>query len=186
MSEEVLKVLANRTNQAILNLLAVEPTYPRKVGDLLSLSETEVARRLKHMESLGLVASSWQYIGKNVKLYRLVASSVSLRFTAGGLRMELSTGNAKATTEVLTPFLMSVPVPTEFVGRSRELSTLADGGRVVIVEGLPGIGKTSLVAQFAHESAKTRSVFWHSFRGVESLTWLANRCAVFLAQHGDR
>ncbi len=187
MSEEVLRVLSNETNQAILNLLAVEPTYPRKIGELLALSEAEVARRLKHMEGLGLVAGGWTHIGKNVKLYRLTTESVSVHFTKEGLRLLLQRGDgARPETRLLTPYAVTVPSVGEFVGREKELRALDGREAVMIVEGMVGIGKTSLQASFAQRQQGRRSVFWHSFRGVESLNWLANRLSLFLAQHGQR
>jgi tetratricopeptide (TPR) repeat protein len=185
VSEELLKVLAHATNRAILNLLAVEPTYPRKIGDLLALPETEVARRLKHMEALGLVGGTWTYIGKNVKLYRLLVRHVLLDLGPEGLRLELVPPDGEARRSVLlNPFEATVPAPAQFVGRESELGALAGPEAVVLVEGMAGIGKTSLLALFAQAEAGSRPLFWHSFRGVESLNWLANRLAVFFAQHG--
>lgn len=184
--EELLKVLANKTNQGILHLIAVEPTYPRRIGDLLSLGETEAARRLKHMETLGLVVGERTYIGKNVKIYRLVAENVSVRFTPEGLRLEISHTSGAPKTVLLNPFVVNIPHTDPFVGREPELQALQGPDRVLVVEGMPGIGKTSLLARFANEQGRTHAVFWHSFRGVESLNWLANRMAVFLAHHGHR
>src|SRR5688500_19438987 len=87
--EELVKAISSRTNRAILSLLAVEPTYPRKIGNLIAISEGEAARRLKHMEGLGLVASAWSYVGKNIKLYRLASDRLTLRFRPEGLTLEL-------------------------------------------------------------------------------------------------
>lgn len=187
MAEEVLKFLANRTNQGILSLLRVEPTYPRKVADLLSLSETEVSRRLKQMEGMGLVEGEWAYIGKNVKLYKLLTDKVHLQITPEGLQLELSsTDGPAARTALVNPITNPLPEPEAFVGRRGELEELRGEETVCVIEGMPGIGKTSLVAQYARDVRSQRPVFWHSFRGVESLNWLANRLAVFRAQNGDR
>ncbi len=184
MVEELLKVLANRTNQAILNLLTVEPTYPRKIGDLLSLAETEVARRLRQMEKLDLVSSQWSYIGKNVKLYELVSDRIQITIAAEGIRVDLhERGSDRVVHADVQRFVMHLPKPEEFVGRAAELEALKGDRPVAIVEGMPGIGKTSLLATFAR-SRGGDAVFWHSFRGVESLNWLANRLGLFLAQNG--
>ncbi len=184
MVEELLKVLANRTNQDILNLLTVEPTYPRKIADLLSLAETEVARRLRQMEKLDLVSSQWSYIGKNVKLYQLVADRVEVTIAAEGIRVDLhERGSGRVVHAGVQRLVMHLPEPEEFVGRAVELEGLKGDRPVAIVEGMPGIGKTSLLATFAR-SRGADPVFWHSFRGVESLNWLANRLGLFLAQNG--
>jgi tetratricopeptide (TPR) repeat protein len=187
VSEDLLSALANRTNQAILNLLAVEPTYPRRIGELLALGETEVARRLKHMEGLGIVAGAWAHVhGKNVRLYKLIARDVGLRFTPEGLRVEVAGQDGRGRASLLTPLTIRLPSPGPFVGRADELGVLEGPASVVIVEGMPGIGKTSLLARFAEAQPGKRAVFWHSFRGPETLGWLANRLGVFFAQHGER
>lgn len=185
--EELLKAISSRTNRAILSLLAVEPTYPRKIGNLLAVSEGEAARRLKHMEGLGLVASAWSYVGKNIKLYRLASDRIVLSFRAEGLQLELALQNADASqTFTILPFPLRVPATDDFLGRRAELDKLDGPERVVVVEGMPGVGKTALVSQYALTRGANRPLFWHSFRGLESLPWLANRFSVFLAQHGDR
>ncbi|HEV8358871.1 MAG TPA: hypothetical protein VGR28_00295, partial [Candidatus Thermoplasmatota archaeon] len=184
MPDDLLGVLANRTNQAILGLLTVEPTYPRRIATLLSLSEPEVARRLRQMEGLGLVASRWTNIGKNVKMYQLLADAVSVRFTAEGLRVEMARRDGHRAGAVVNALVAEIPIPTGFVGRADELRALAGPESVVVLEGMAGIGKTSLAAAHARALQAERSVYWHSFRGVESLGWLANRLSLFFAQHG--
>ncbi|MCA1814172.1 MAG: hypothetical protein LC624_09515 [Halobacteriales archaeon] len=190
MAEGLLHVLSNPTNQAILSLLAVEPAYPRRIGGMLALSETEVARRLKLMEALGLVEGSWAHIGRNVKLYRVTARAVQVELTAQGLRVEVTRDSGAAGPPVLlNPFSSAAPDPGDFVGRARELAVLGGPEPVVVVEGMAGIGKTCLLASYAHQHAPDaagHTMLWHSFRGVESLNWLANRFALFLAQRGDR
>ncbi len=184
MVEELLKVLANRTNQDILNVLRIEPTYPRKIGDLLSLAETEVARRLRQMEKLDLVSSQWSYIGKNVKLYQLVTERIEITIGAEGIRADLhERDTGRVVSAGIHRLVMHLPAPEEFVGRHAEMAALQGVHPVVLVEGMPGIGKTSLLASFARARGSD-AVFWHSFRGVESLNWLANRLGLFLAQHG--
>lgn len=173
-------------NRAILSLLAVEPTYPRKIGNLLDLSEAEAARRLRAMEGLGLVEGRWSYVGKNIKLYHLAADHVTLRITPQGVRVELAQGRGGATRDyTLVPVPLSIPLADDFIGRTRELAVLDGPERAVVVEGMPGVGTTSLAAHYAQTRRGDRAVFWHSFRGLESLTWLTNRFALFLAQEGD-
>jgi tetratricopeptide (TPR) repeat protein/DNA-binding transcriptional ArsR family regulator len=185
--EDLLKAVSSRTNRAILSLLAVEPTYPRKIGNLLAISEGEAARRLKHMEGLGLVTSAWSYVGKNIKLYRLASDRIVMTFRPDGLQLELGLQNADASqTFTLLPFPLRVPTNENFMGRRAELAQLDGPERVVVVEGMPGVGKTALVAQYAIHKPAGRPLFWHSFRGLESLPWLASRFSIFLAQQGDR
>ncbi|MBI2077256.1 MAG: NACHT domain-containing protein [Euryarchaeota archaeon] len=184
--EEFFKIFSSRTNRAILGLLAVEPTYPRKIGNLLAVSEGEAARRLKQMEGLGLVSGTWSYVGKNIKLYKLAADHLTLEFRADGIHVRLGQGSSgRAPGFTLLPFHPNVPMADRFLGREKELAALKGKENVVVVEGMPGIGKTALVAQHIQNHGNGRAVFWHSFRGLESLHWLANRLAVFLAQQGE-
>lgn len=182
--EGVLGAVANKTNQAILSLLAVEPAYPRRIAGLLSLSEAEVARRLRAMEHLGLVVGHWSHIGKNVKLYKLATPGLGVRFTAQGIAVQLGAAGS-APGALVNPLAVVIPEAVDFVGRDAELAVLEGPDPVVFVEGIAGIGKTSLLARFARSQAASKAVFWHTFRGVESLNWLASRVAGFLAQHGD-
>jgi DNA-binding Lrp family transcriptional regulator/tetratricopeptide (TPR) repeat protein len=185
MSEAVLRELANGTSRSILTLLAVEPSYPRRIAALLGLSETDVARRLRRLERLGFVEGKWGRVGKNVKLYRLAADSVTLRIAKTGL--ELQVGQSPARPPPAAPTLApSIPEEEGFVGRAAEMEVLAGTEPVVVVLGMPGIGKTSLLAHYAHNAqAAGRPVFWRSLRGVESVPWLANQVGLFLAQQGD-
>lgn len=182
--EELLKVLASSNNRQLLSLLAVEATYPRKLGNLLGLSEAEIARRLRHMEGLGLVTSQWSYVGKNIKLYKLAADRVTLKFTPQGLTIDFGKEASVARSITVVPLEFQVPRSDLFVGRGPELATLGGNDQVIVVEGMPGIGKTSLLARHA-ESLQGSPYFWHGFRGLESLAWLLNRLGRFLAQFGD-
>lgn len=178
----VLQVLANPNNQRILDALLVEPGYARKIANLLDMKESEVTRRLRLLESAGLVSSAWENIGKNVKLYRLQADGLSVRFTPGGLEVALD-GVRRRDDVVVASSAQRIPPVDLLAGRDDELQALDRSG-VHVIAGMPGIGKTTLMA--AHARRQERPVFWHSFRGIESLTWLANRLGVFAAEHGDR
>lgn len=185
MAADLLSLLANKSNRSILGLLAVEPAWPRKVGQLVSLSETEVSRRLKRMEDLGLVVGEWVHVGKNVKQYRLAARGAEIHFTNEGveLRLEPLDGTARPT-DVIPTLAQTIPHVEGFVGRQETLDAIGERPGVLLVEGLPGIGKTSLLAMWAQ--TQDRPLFWHTFRGVESLRWLANRMALHHARHGER
>lgn len=188
MAEDILKLLANPANQAILTLLRVEPTYPRKIGDLLSLPETEVARRLRAMEGAGVVKSAWKHIGKNVKMYELAVDRFTVQVAPEGMRVEAADGaegGPRRASHTVNPFPVLIPESDAFIGRTAELKVLTEAS-TVLVTGLAGIGKTSLVAHHVRDRFPAENVFWHTFRGVESLNWIANRLGLFMAQHGHR
>ncbi len=181
--QDMLKLLANPTNQSILSLLRSEPSYARKIGALLELKESEVTRRLRQMEDAGLVASDWAYIGKNVKMYHLEAEGIDVRFEPEGMRLHVH-GPRESKEGVVAHLAPRIPPVTHLAGRHHELDLLSNDSSVNVIAGLAGIGKTSLLAYHAAR-LDAATVFWHSFRGVESLHWLANRIAVFASHHGD-
>lgn len=193
---ELLKALAHPDNQGILIVLAAEPSYARRVAALLGMTETQVTRRLRHMESLGLVEGEWQHIGRNVKMYRPTAPRIQVRLDAEGLHVEVGEGDgngrsgvsgavrsARSADHLVDPFESRVPEPPQMVGRDGLVTLLASATGVVGLEGIAGIGKSSIMATAADQAEG--AVFWHAFRGVESMTWLVNRLAVFLASHGQ-
>ncbi|MEI6778535.1 MAG: tetratricopeptide repeat protein [Chloroflexales bacterium] len=79
------------------------------------------------------------------------------------------------------------PTIPGFVGRAAELAALSaelnrDG--IVLLTGMPGVGKTSMAAVLALQVGNPITTFWHSFRpgeGTESLIW---NLAGFLAHQG--
>ena len=70
-----------------------------------------------------------------------------------------------------------MPVVKGFVGRSKELEELrrslqSKETKSVVVSGIPGIGKTTLVAEFLKDWKKEHSVFWlkmHEWTGLRGL-----------------
>jgi len=82
----------------------------------------------------------------------------------------------------------AIPHPKLFFGREKELSSLRslaedDKVDIVILIGLSGIGKTTLLAKFARESKS--SVFWFSFNEWETELSLLKTFADFLEETGD-
>ncbi len=185
-TEKLLRELSQKPNQAILNQLAFEPSYPRRISEMLEIPETEVARRLRRMERLGLVSGDWAYVGKNVKLYKLMVDRLEVRLGHEGVKIDLHGPDGDRPAVVREAFTMHVPTAEGFVGRATETQALGGPEPVVVLQGLPGVGKTALAAHYARENAGDRRVFWHSFRGVESLAWLAGRVGAFLAQNGEK
>src|SRR5688572_8074902 len=78
MVADALATVANPLNRRILAALALEPAHARRLAALIGSAEAEVSRRLKAMERLGLLRSSWARSPSNVKLYRLAARSMQV------------------------------------------------------------------------------------------------------------
>src|SRR5438552_1607619 len=175
---DVLQLLANPTNRAILSVLALEPQYPRKLAEIVGLTEDEASRRLRLFEKAGLAQADWANVGKTVRLYRLAASDIRVSLTGGGISV---TGLGDAPPLDLGAVGEEVPRLHRFVGRAdelREAARLLDERRVVCVQGLGGVGKTTLAAKLA--SGWARPVLWHTIASGESGTLLTGRLAAAL------
>jgi len=86
----------------------------------------------------------------------------------------------------------SSPLPSvkEFFGRQKELESIntalsSPSFKIVDVRGIPGIGKTTLVARAVSEASGER-VFWHSAKPWDSNMTLADSLGRFFSENGNR
>jgi tetratricopeptide (TPR) repeat protein len=86
----------------------------------------------------------------------------------------------------------SSPLPSvrEFFGRQKELESISTAlsspsFKIIDVRGIPGIGKTTLVAK-AVSGVSGERVFWHSARPWDSNVTLADALGRFFSDNGDR
>ena len=182
--KDLLKLLANGTNREILTLLRVEATYPRRLAELVGITEGEVQKRLKSMEEHGLVKGQWVHVGKNVKRYTLEASVVRVEVGPDGVALRIE--GARQAPVKLAPSLEQVPAADHILGRadeSKALGAALEAKPAVALVGLAGVGKTGLAARFARE--QPRPVFWATLRGTEGAPQLLSRLAVFLTSRGE-
>jgi tetratricopeptide (TPR) repeat protein len=85
----------------------------------------------------------------------------------------------------------SPPTIRNFVGRKEELTyyrELWDMRPLIVVEGIAGIGKTSLGAELVQRYAKNRPIFWYTFRSGlnDDIHSILLALAAFLARQGNR
>lgn len=175
---DVLQLLANPTNRAILSVLALEPQYPRKLAEVVGLTEDEASRRLRLFEKAGLAQAEWANVGKTVRLYRLATSDLQVSLTGAGVTVS---GVGAAPPLTIGSLGEDIPHPSRFVGRARELGEVArllDERPAVCVQGLGGMGKTTLAAKVATRSP--RPTVWHTIAPGESGTLLVGRLAAAL------
>jgi len=83
------------------------------------------------------------------------------------------------------------PAVRAFYGREREIGMLSDlltseTKRMVVINGIPGIGKTTLLAKFAQNVRDRTSVFWYKVHEWANLKALLRPLAEFLSQMGRR
>ncbi|MBN1450252.1 MAG: NACHT domain-containing protein [Anaerolineales bacterium] len=84
--------------------------------------------------------------------------------------------------------LLDLPNVGTFVGRKSEynnLSQLIQQNRIVIIEGLSGIGKTALATYYAHNTVNSyKAVIWHEIQVDESVSTLIESIAEKLKAQG--
>ncbi len=83
------------------------------------------------------------------------------------------------------------PTVRTFYGRQQELQKLAsfldsDTARMLVVCGIPGIGKTTLLAKFVQDVREQRNVYWYRVHEWVNLKILLTPIAEFLSQLGRK
>ncbi len=87
--------------------------------------------------------------------------------------------------------LEDIPVlPAHYVARpalQKQLLGALQRDRHVMLSGLPGMGKTTLAGSVAHDVARTRPVFWLTFRPglTAAFDVIVRQLALFLLAHGQ-
>lgn len=141
------------------------------------------------MEKKGLVEGSWgTRLGKNVKLYRLLPSSVVVSFQQDGLELEFKKKNKPRRVERIDPRLADFPQEAEpLIGRDMELGILSSKDyRFTCIVGVAGMGKSSLARAFLQRTNEGQNAFWHAFKEIDTLTYLVGRISAFMSQRGMR
>ncbi|MBU6997333.1 MAG: tetratricopeptide repeat protein [Theionarchaea archaeon] len=183
-TQELLKTLSNKTNLEIINLLRNEPSYPRKISEILGMQEGYISRILSNLEKMGILRSQWAYRERNVKLYYVDTKEISIAFEPEGLKLCVKTKGEKEVSVSYDAFKFEIPEAHGFINRRQELQSI-DSHSIVVIEGLAGIGKTFLAAEYARSAqAKGKKIFWHSFTDIDSFHYVINKLSVFLNNVG--
>lgn len=185
-ASDLLQMFANPTNRQILSILALEPQYPRRLAELVGLTEDEASRRLRSFEKMGLAEADWANLGKTVRLYRLASANFTVSVTPNGLAVSGIRGDKPLSLGAVSE---SPPALQRFLGRASELAALRsvlETRRAVCLTGIGGAGKTTLAAAFAQSLGVP--VSWHTVPPAESGTLLLGRLASNLRalESGDR
>jgi len=180
LREKILQLISNRINMKILNLLAEEPLNPRSIAERLGKDETNISRRLKAMEREEILRSSWKRIrGRNVKEYSLNVDKVEIIFEIRGCEIHVKFRRGRKNIIAINFYDFKIPKLVDFVGRERELNVLKAKKNFFVIEGMAGMGKTSLALKFINLS-KGKKVFWHTLKELDTFNFLMNKLAVFM------
>ncbi len=179
----LLKVVGNPVNLQILVTLSGSEMNTREIARLLNKSEADISRRMKLLRELGLVTYRWVRVGsKNVKYYRLSQGSLEIKIKDGNVFL--------AGRETGFPLLKMhnvfwrIPRNPLFVGREKELKELNSlpPGYMLEIIGIPGIGKTSLIAEYLRRTQG--EYLWYSFTGSQCLENMLKDFSLYLTAHG--
>lgn len=145
---------------------SVKEIYVKDVGPFLSV-------KLPLIELHGLIK------GDNV------VSEKSIRSFLSGEKE----GPKNLNSDGFVSFIQDVPMPKKFFGREKELKLIdewlqEEGGSLLSITGIAGIGKTTLAAKAAMDMEGNMHVFWYRFHKWDSLRNLLHSLGRFLDQMG--
>ncbi len=83
---EILALLANATNRALICELEAGPSYPRALARRLGVTEGQAQKHLRQLARAGLLQGAWHHDGKTVKRYTLRVDAVRLEFAGGSIQ----------------------------------------------------------------------------------------------------
>ncbi|MCE4618718.1 MAG: winged helix-turn-helix transcriptional regulator [Desulfurococcales archaeon] len=183
-TEVFIRALKNKANLEILILLSSKPSYPREISDILGLDETLVSRRLRELEKLGLVRGEWRRLrDRSVKLYSLRVREFRVRFEKGYLEIDISPEEEIKETVTVRNHIM--PKPSYFVDRQGEMEAIMNSrAPVILLYGLPGVGKTAIASTYVRGHLKGRPLLWHTCSETdtqEKIIWKLSILASSLA-----
>ena len=184
----LLKLMGNKVNASIITLLNRHPMSPRDLSKYLGKNEADISRRLRMMERKGLVESNWgTRLGKNVKLYHLRPSSVVINFQQDGLELEIKEREKPKHVERIDSMLNDSPQEAELlIGRNAELKLLSNEQfRFICIVGVAGMGKSSVAQRFLQVTQASDNTFWHTFKEIDTLTYLSGKILAFLSKKGS-
>ena len=170
-AHSLLKALSSEVNLQILTVLRSGSFHPRELARILQRDESDISRRLRTLERLGLVEGRWVRAGgKNVRVYSLRVGEIKIDLEPGELYVKL--GERSFREVAVHP--ETRPEVGLFVGREEELRLLRGTKGVVVIYGMAGIGKTSLAA------AAFSGAHWYSVTGIEDFNHLVWQIGLFL------
>jgi len=166
VDSRLMKALSSEINLRLLSLLSSGSFNPRELAKILKRDESDVSRRLRLLESLGLVEGRWERINnRNVRVYTLKVEEIRIAFESG----EVVINSSGIQTRLAFPNREETPRVERVFGREKERTLISESPeRVVIVHGIAGIGKSTLVAWIFQDA------FWYTrceFDSLESLAW---------------
>jgi len=168
----LMRSLSNETNLHILSILKSGAFNPRELARILQKDETDISRRLRLLEKAGLVKGQWMRIGKkNVKVYSLKVDEVKISFKPTEVIIRTTTNENYQ----IPIFDRKVPEVNMFFGRQAEIEKITSTpARVILIYGIAGIGKTTLIAKIFNNA------FWYQINELDSFDYIIWQFGLYL------
>lgn len=172
----IIRTLSNETNLQILSILRSGAFNPRELARILQKDESDISRRLKLLERLGIVEGRWIRAGRrNIKVYSLKVEEVRISFEPGEVVIQTSKDERY---EIPVPE-SKIPKVESFFGREEEIELLTSTGKhVIVIYGIAGIGKTALAARVFGDA------FWYQVNEADSFDYFIWQIGLFLNSSG--
>ncbi|MGC8645601.1 MAG: AAA family ATPase [Thermoplasmata archaeon] len=177
----LLKALSDKRCLEILNIISVEPSYVGEIASRLRITESRVSEKVRTLKEAGMITEEWRRNGDRlVKYLKPSVRKIGISLD-NGINFETTSSGSEVMYEYQYEETV-IPSVANFVGRKNELNFLKRNPHVLI-EGIPGIGKTTLAARFIR--VNRRSTFWHEMRETDTLSDILARMASFLQKIGE-
>lgn len=83
--------------------------------------------------------------------------------------------------QIKNNYLENIPSTDHFIGRKEEIDYFLNiKEKIIIVEGISGIGKTYLCAKVGNELKSKNNIFWYTFNEASTLNSLLNKLLTFI------
>ncbi len=189
----LLRLLSSKVVLKIIGALSAGELSPRQIAEVTGTDESVVSRKLRRLKEYGLVEYSWVRSGdRNLKVYRLSKKALTLIAgypTPRVLLKDLGRVREERREEVGKALVLSYDAPPPrlmiFIGRENDLKMLRESlPGVVVVAGVSGVGKTSLVTEYVYRYGLTDKVIWYEFTGLEDYYSFMRHVASALERRG--
>jgi tetratricopeptide (TPR) repeat protein len=176
------KALSDSRCINILRIISVEPSYVGELASTLKTTESRISEKVRIMKEAGIISEEWRRTGnKLVKFYKPSIKKISISFGDGSIKTE-TVDNKVEESPILQDVDIKVPTADKLVGRTAEMQFVEKYAHV-LVTGIPGIGKTTLVANYVRSS--NREIFWHDIGETDTLKHIIMKIASYLSKNRD-
>lgn len=155
-----------------------------QILDCVIANKPELIRK-SQLNILKRIDKSTSNVSKNIG--ELIKSQVNIENDLKDIKKEIKTEfSGKFTSEPTIDYEYRelIPKNENFVGRSIELKELEDAkSQIIVIEGISGIGKTSIAAELALKNNIQNNVFWYDLNEIVTAKTILYQLASFLNKH---